>query len=195
MKLSVKAGLGLAALLAAGLVADAATEHDNLVNFDITGIKRFEFKTTGHSVTAGQPFGGATTKIRVVYQSAQMNVRAGRKGSGSVADWFRTQVGSGAAVSGKTSDAFPKSLNFALEGTLSMLVDGKTTKCDKILFAQGKHGGYHDWWIGGPGLKRTNMGRTLIQTCNADGGAATVLVEPVCHSGYCNSFKLSINPI
>lgn len=87
--------LGSAALLVAALPSQAATQHDNDVFFAIAGVTQFDFSETAHSVSKDQPYGGTTAKVSKSGAEAQIVVKAGRHGTPKVAEWFKTQVGSG----------------------------------------------------------------------------------------------------
>jgi hypothetical protein len=105
-------------------------------------------------------------------------VKAGRKKSKSVADWFQQQVGSGQTLVCDSTGTFPKELNFAVEGTLAMQVGGKNITCSNVIVAQGNFTTVNNWWMGGPNMSGTHVGPTgaTIQSCQVQGGLPTMVI-------------------
>ena len=134
-----RAALGLFALLSASLAVDAATMHDNYVYFWLNGVQSFSFTPTGYSITSGQPYGGTTSGINKPGQQGYILVKAGRKKSKPVAQWFQQQVGSGATMACNSTGSFPDEANFAVQGNLTFSTGGKTYTCDNVVVGQGSY--------------------------------------------------------
>ncbi|MGH6836431.1 MAG: hypothetical protein ACREC9_13000 [Methylocella sp.] len=173
-----RAAIGLAALLAATFVATAVTQRDNYVYFWQSGLENFTFAETGHSVSSGQPYGGTTSGI-VKSGEGYILVKAGRQASGSVAQWFKGKVGSGQTLACDSTGKFPYELNFAVEGTLTMVVASKTSSktvtCENVIVAQGHFIGANNWWMGGPDMKFVFSQQ---QTCKLPDGLQVVTFSP-----------------
>ena len=123
--------------------------HDNDVYFFCNEISSFRFDVIGHSITSGQSFEGVTEACKDS-GGWKITVKAGRKGSGSVAGWFKDKVLPGKATATKNHGDWPDELNFAVEGTLLVVADGKEYKSNQNwIIAQGHTaGGYNNWWLG-----------------------------------------------
>lgn len=194
MKVMSRLALATAIALAGAGASQAAKERTNDAKIYVDLLESLAYTETSHSVTEGQPYDGVTTKIGKPSVYGVLTVKAGRKTSKTVAEWFRKQVANGSAVGFYDKNLLPKELNFAVAGTLSVKADGHSAVCDNVVFAQGKHGAFNDWWVGGPNLSNTHTGSQLIQTCKMTGSAtsAAVLIQP---AGSSESFTVSINPI
>ena len=170
MKCLHQAAFGLAGLLATRLAVGAATMRDNDVYFGVNGLKAFKFVQTGHSITSGQPYGGASATMDKEGRG-QLIVKAGRKASTSVAAWFKQHAGAGQTLVCNTTGTYPKDLNFAVEGTMIMQVGDKTVTCDNIIVAQGNYLTSNNWWMAGPAMKGAHIGPSgaTEQTCSVTG--------------------------
>lgn len=67
-----------------------------------------------------------------------------------MAGWFKDKVLPGKATATKNHGDWPDELNFAVEGTLLVVADGKEYKSNQNwIIAQGHTaGGYNNWWLG-----------------------------------------------
>lgn len=189
-----KALLGSAILMAAALPSQATTQHDNDVFFAIAGVTQFDFAETAHSVSSGQPYGGTSSKVSKAGAEAQIVVKAGRHGTSQVADWFKTQVGSGQTLVCDSKGTFPDKLNFAVKGTLKMTVGDKKITCQDVLVGQGHFGANNNWWMGGPNMQGTHVSLTgaTIQTCKAEGRVLPVEVVFTPQTPCVNHFSISV---
>jgi hypothetical protein len=171
-------GIGFAIFMVATLAADAATQHDNDVYFALAGVQSFSFNPTGYSVTKGQPYGGAFGTVSQQGKQGEIIVKAGRKKSKAVAQWFQQQVGSGQTLVCDSTGTFPDELNFAVQGTLTMQVNGKTITCDNIIVAQGNFTTVNNWWMGSPYMSGAHIGPSgaTIQSCRVQGGLPTAVI-------------------
>lgn len=195
MMIPKQALIGAAALLiAAALPAHATTQHDNEVFFSVPGITEFSFTQTGHSVTKGQPFGGTTTNVNNPGAQARMVIKAGRKGSTPVAEWFKSQIGAGQTLACDSAGVFPKDLNFAVQGTLSMVVGNKKITCQDVLIGQGHFVGANNWWMGGPQMQGVHVVTTgaTFQSCKAEGKLLPVKVTFTPQTPCVNHFNMSV---
>jgi hypothetical protein len=165
MKRFKQAAIGLAALLLTTFAATAATQHDNYVYFALAGVQYFNFAPFAINITKGQPYGGTTSGVSQPGKQGYILIKAGRKGSHGVAQWFQEQVGAGQTLVCNSTSTFPDKLNFAEEGSLYMQVGGKTITCDNILVAQGSP--FENWWMGGPNMAGAHIGPSgaTIQSC------------------------------
>jgi hypothetical protein len=175
-----KTGIGLAVLGAATFGANAATQHDNQMYIAIAGVTAFNFVQTGYSITSGQPYGGTSASVSNSCAQAQITVKAGSKGSTSVAQWFKTQVGAGQTLVCDTKGTFPNDLNFAVQGTMTMTVGGKNITCDGVIVAQGNFATVNNWWMGSPTMKDAHVGPTgaTVQTCKQGSLPIEVIFSP-----------------
>jgi hypothetical protein len=180
MKRVKQAAIGLAALLTATFTATAATQHDNYVYFALAGVQYFFYAPIAVNITKGQPYGGTTSGVSQAGTQGYILVKAGRKGSHGVAQWFQQQVGAGQTLVCNSTATFPKELNFALEGSLTMQVNDKTITCDNILVAQGSP--FENWWMGGPNMAGAHIGPSgaTVQKCSVSGSVfgAEVIFSP-----------------
>ena len=194
MKTLTRVGIGAAALAAATFAATAATQHNNDVFFAINGLKSFSFQETAHSVTSGQPYGGTTSGVSG--GKGKITVKAGRKGSTSVASWFKQQVGAGQTLVCDSKGTYPDALNFAVQGTLTIgSVNGKTITCDNIIVAQGHFGTTNNWWMGGPGMKgaHVSLSGATEQTCKIAGSLLPAVVVFAPQTPCVNNFSIGAN--
>ncbi|CAL2092180.1 conserved hypothetical protein [Tenacibaculum sp. 190524A05c] len=135
-------------------------EHDNNFELKMVGLSNFSFTVgnsnkTDYAITEGQPWGGVTTKTNKV--GAIITVKAGRKKSSKVAEWFTDAIGNGSAIGCQTIDKLPTKLNFACKGTMSFTHGGKLYTGEDIIIAQGSTAAArNNWWIGGPNMTTIN---------------------------------------
>lgn len=134
-----------------------ATERNNeLIFVGNYAVKNIEFvfeKTIdNYSITGGQPFSGVSC-VKDSPNSWKLCVKAGRKGSEKVADWFKTQVGVNHSVATDNYDDMPDNLNFAVKGTMkitsTVLKKEVIFECPDLVIAQGHNArSRNNWWIG-----------------------------------------------
>ena len=120
--------------------------HDNWVQLvPWADNVQLSFELADYSITSGQPWGGVSTGTQD--NTWGIDVKAGRKGSGSVADWFKSHA-SAAWCANFPSNCpdWPSELNFAMTGTIKINDDSYP-----ITIGQGSTGLHNNWWIGGPG--------------------------------------------
>ncbi len=122
------------------------TEHDNWVYLSTYwGFAQLAFDLTGYSITSGQPWGGVSTGQPD--QTWGIDAKAGRHGSSTPAEWFKSHASVAVCTGYTCSSAWPSELNFAMTGTLT--INGTSYP---ITIGQGSTAlGVNNWWIGGPG--------------------------------------------
>ncbi len=166
----------LSVLMISTYTVQAASEHDNEVTFQVNGITGFSFTETSHSITSGQPYSGASGSVDG--SKGKITVKAGRKGSSSVASWFAQQVGTGGTIACDSAGSLPDELNFAVQGTMTITQGDKVVTCDNIIVGQGHFLTTNNWWVGGP-----NMGSPQVpfvgpatQICKNQNGVPTPVI-------------------
>jgi hypothetical protein len=134
-----------------------AYSHDNnltfqLQNFDYGSIT-MSFTETAHSITSGQPWNGVTYSNNGT-NSFTIDVKCGRKGSGSPLQWMVDQLQGGPVIGADGSSwhpgghlGSPGSLNFAVTGVLT--IDGNRYT---ICLGQAGEAWHNVWYLGGPGF-------------------------------------------
>lgn len=150
--------------------ASGVTMRDNQVHFHEA--ESISWKETAHSITGGQPWGGASTT-----HNTTLNIKAGRHASTNVADDFsrglnRTNM---IGISANTI-LYPVKLNFALFGTFTVhLKSGAVKTCENMRIGQG-HAAYlplspgNNWWVGGPACQQWSTDTEALQLiCEACG--------------------------
>lgn len=125
-----------------------ATIHDNEFMFNMDGLTEVRFSVRDHRLTDGQPYEGVFT----INGYSRIVVKAGRKGSKAVAEWFNQQNGN-ASIARSLSDNFPSELNFAVKGVLTLTVGGHQYVSPEMCIAQGHVMSNNNWWIGSPHMK------------------------------------------
>lgn len=166
----------------------AATEHDNEVFFDVAGVTAFTFDAKQHSITPGQPYSGVTSNVSRTNAEGRIVVKAGRKGSAGVADWFNKEVGTGTKMVCHSATNSPDNLNFAVSGTLTITAGSDTVTCNNVIIAQG-HNTKNNWWLGGPGMVGAVRGGE--QRCSSNNrGDAIVRFSP--EANCVNKFAVDI---
>lgn len=132
-----------------------ATIRDNELILEIwngSGIDGATFELSEYDITPGQPWEGISS-ISCDSGKCTMHVKAGRKGSKSVANWLKEKVAGGSASGG--AGRWPDELNFAFMGTLTFWYIGNTYGGQNIVIGQGHAGGAggnNNWWIGGANM-------------------------------------------
>ena len=195
MRVMKGAGIGGLVLFAASLSADAASLRDNYIYFAIAGLQSFSFSATGYNITPKQPYNGATSGVSKSGEQAFINVRAGRKKSTQVANWFKQQVGAGQTLVCDSAGTYPTDLNFAVQGTLNVtLVDGTSVTCDNVIVAQGHFGSDNNWWMGGPQMKGVHISFSggTIQACKAKGKVTSIEVIFTPQTPCVNHFNIAV---
>lgn len=120
--------------------------RENEFTLSMAGVHDFVFQLDEYCITSGQPWEGVSTDE--TSDSGTIIVKAGRKGSKDVAEWFKDKVEDGSLIGCSSSSKYPEKLNFAFTGTLSFTHSNKSIKCEKVLIAQG-HSTRNTWWLGG----------------------------------------------
>ncbi len=168
--------LGLLSVLASA-PAQAAKIHGNEVHFDMPGLQGFTFQETSHSITGGQPYKGVNSKVDKPGKGVIV-VNAGRENSDGPATWFMENVGSGQTLACDSKGSAPKKLNFAVLGTLTLELTGKSIDCKDVLIGQGHFGANNNWWMGGKNMSGAHVSLTgaTIQRCTQKNGLPVEVV-------------------
>jgi len=128
------------------------TISTNDFELKMAGLSDFSFDVSEHSITHRQPWDGVTCDSDKT--GATITVRAGRKASKAVADWFKQKIGKRSqAIGCHTIDRLPKELNFAFTGTMAFTHRRKRYVGMEVVIGQGSTGfgtWRNNWWIGGP---------------------------------------------
>ena len=171
-----------------------AKEHDNEVNFAIAGVTAFSFEQTGYSITSGQPYGGVSSSVTDSGAEAQIVVKAGRKGSSDVAEWFKDRVGSGQTIVCDSTGTFPDKLNFAVEGTMTITTDKGTYTCDNVIIAQGHFGTTNNWWMGSPDWQgvHISLGGFTVQKVDFSGHSLASIAVFAPQTPCVNNFSIAL---
>jgi hypothetical protein len=122
------------------------TEHDNWVLLTPDwGNPPLSFALADHSITSGQPWSGVSTGTQG--SSWGLDAKAGRSKSSGVANWFQSHASHAVCATWPSNtDDWPKELNFAFTGTLTINGTGYP-----ITIGQGSVPPHNNWWLGGPG--------------------------------------------
>jgi hypothetical protein len=121
----------------------STTEHDNEFTFVIPGLSKVGFQERDHSISKGQPYGGVSTKGNTV------TIKAGRHKTPEVAGWFNGAVTGGGGIALTYADTAPEELNFAVRGTLTLVINNITYTAQNFILAQGSTTtGGNNWWLG-----------------------------------------------
>ncbi len=113
------------------------------------------FNLSGLSITSGQDpkAHNRVSQTQRFSADGKMMFRVGRKGSTTVARWWKDRVSAGQCTFNDT----PNKLNFAFSGALTLNLKGgnvgryvETYRFDEVYFAQGHTAGSNNWWFGGP---------------------------------------------
>lgn len=197
MHMQKVAVLAFSGLLVGASAAQSATEHDNDVFFAIAGVEDFDFQEEAHSITDGQPYSGTSSEVSDPGAEGKITVKAGRKGSEDVAEWFKDQVGAGQTVVCDSSGTFPDKLNFAVEGTLKMTVGDNKVTCNDVLVAQGHFGANNNWWMGGPHMNgaHVSISGATAQFCSVEDSPLPALVVFSPQTPCVNHFNISVNTL
>lgn len=135
----------------------------NELYLDLSGFDQVSFNVDDFKVSKGQPYekNEKDEKLKVdigqVGSMWKMTIKAGRHGTSEVADWFKDNVAGGACIANASNDAVPEKLNFAVKGTLDLIINDDTTESKEktysikdVVIAQGHNTvGDNNWWIGG----------------------------------------------
>ena len=137
-----------------------ATIRTNDLYLDMSGFDEVDFEVTEYKVSEGQDYEKKDNKLKVdIHQEGstwKLTIYSGRHGTDEVAKWFNDRVKGGACIANASNDIIPEKLNFAVKGTLKLVVAGKEDVGDKtylipdVVIAQGHNtAGNNNWWIGG----------------------------------------------
>ena len=118
------------------------TQWDNEFTFNFPGLTQVDFQERDHSISTGQPYGGVSIK-----GSDTVIIKAGRHKTAQVAHWFHDAINGGGAIALTYGDTSPKELNFAVRGTLTLVINGVTYTAQNFVLAQGSSEG-NNWWLG-----------------------------------------------
>lgn len=134
-----------------------ATERNNdllfVCNYAVKNIE-FVFEKTAdtYCITDGQPLSEVIC-TNDSPNSWKLRIKAGRKGSKEVAEWYKNQVGIDHSVTTDNYDNMPDKLNFAVKGTMkitsTVLGNEVIFECSDLVIAQGHNArSRNNWWIG-----------------------------------------------
>ena len=96
----------------------ATTVHDNEILFQAgSGVRSVNFAYDGkYDITPGQPWEGVY--VDWTGKKVQLDARAGRSSSASVATWYGDRVDHGATTAPRPSSSKPSDLDFAFTGRI-----------------------------------------------------------------------------
>jgi len=121
----------------------STTEQNNEFTFVIDGLSKVNFLERDHSISKDQPYGGVSCSGKTV------TIKAGRHKTDKVAEWFNTATAGGGGIALTYSDTAPEKLNFAVRGTLTLVINGVTYTAQDFILAQGSaSSGDNNWWLG-----------------------------------------------
>ncbi|KAK1235288.1 hypothetical protein PQX77_001492 [Marasmius sp. AFHP31] len=139
--------------------------HDNDVRFlskasNFPAFVGSSYTISDYSITNGQdPKGNIRIGNRVPFtiqgQVGQLRFTVGRKGSGDVANWWKSRV----SASQTTFNHDPDNLNFAFLGSLVLKVWDDSDPgwlIQDIALGQGASGASNNWWFGGKNCQHTD---------------------------------------
>jgi len=133
--------------------------HNNWIELD-SDIS--SFMEISHVITSGQNFGYASTS------GSKMLVRAGRKGSSSVASDFDS---GGDMLCSKWGSVTPDKLNFYVVADFTFADSkGNLVTLNNLRIGQGSTASHNNWWIAGSQCT-TNLSGNLV--CIGEGGKVT----------------------
>ncbi|WP_294287749.1 phosphatidylinositol-specific phospholipase C [uncultured Chryseobacterium sp.] len=146
------------------------TIRDNdFILYMMEGVTNLQISITGHSITSGQPWENTPSVAGTGNNTWKITVRAGRKGSSGVADWFRNQITGGSAIGCSTSESMPGELNFAFTCTISFDYRNKRCQLPNIVIGQGHNWkSENNWWIGSKQLKEIGTVNRLSTSSGTD---------------------------
>lgn len=168
--------------LAVVIPAHGTSEHDNTLTFgNPGGLSGFSFFLNDHAITGGQPWHGVssgTTTDEFGNLSGYIDVKAGRKGSSGVADWFNARADVAIGTRHEGDIGTPSELNFAIIGDIQVILkDGSSALCQDIVIGQGHVGGYNNWWIGAKNNTMYHVGEYAWLECTpVEGNCGGVVV-------------------
>lgn len=168
MKNAFNKSLILTSALLITAAANAGTDSND-VYLHVNGLTDCSYQVTAHDST--KDYDGTTAKAES--GKCKITVKADRKKSSGVADWFAEQVGTGNAIACDSSGPMPDKLNFAVEGTLVLTQGDKVTTCENLVLAQGNIAALftNNWWLGSPDVKSGGVPYIgpLLQSCSSGG--------------------------
>lgn len=193
LRISVLTLAGLATAAFATLAIAKTKVHSNDVYFEIAGLSAFRFTEIEHSISSGQPYDGVKSEVSEEGKQGNIDVKAGRHGTKSVAEWFQTQVGTGQTIVCDSTGTFPDDLNFAVKGTLAFTIGDKAITCDNVIVAQGHFAGANNWWMGSPNWQGAHVSVTggTIQSCSVEGSRMPIEVVFTPQTPCVNHFSIS----
>ncbi|KAF0813913.1 hypothetical protein IGB42_01592 [Andreprevotia sp. IGB-42] len=131
-------------------------QHDNDFTFNFPGLTQVGFQERDHSISSGQPYGGVSIK-----NNNTVTIKAGRHKTSQVAHWFDDVVQGGGGIALTYSDTSPEELNFAVRGTLTLVINNVTYTAQNFVLAQGSTTtGGNNWWLGSAqmsGIKHSDV--------------------------------------
>lgn len=156
-----------------------ATIRDNEFMFNMDGLTEVSFSEREHKFTDGQPYEGVFS----INAYSGLVVKAGRKGSKAVAEWFNQQ-NRNASIARSLSDFYPSELNFAVKGVLTLTVGEHEYVSPEICIAQGHVMSNNNWWIGSPHMKAIKWNSRGTVDLEDEIKAAMVLIAGVATKNY-----------
>jgi len=170
----------------------ATKEHDNDVRLILTGIKLVSFEVDDYCISSGQPYSGVS-----VTSDDTIQIKAGRHGTSGVAEWFKNNSSGGVVIACDSDDKYPSKLNFAVFGTLTFQLTGKTYVVKKMLLAQGHNArDRNNWWTGGPEMQGGSVdpfiGAAIATTHDKSGNIPLGKIAFTADIFDCNKFNLMI---
>lgn len=189
-----KTFLTCAIIACAALPSPGQADDSNKVFFAIAGVSKFQFTETAHSAEPEKKYRGTTSSVVDPGAKAVIVVHANHAKSKNIANWFKTQVGSGQTLVCDSKGTFPEKLNFAVKGTLKMTIGDKNITCQDILVAQGHFGTTNNWWMGGPNMQgaHVSLSGATIQTCKVEGKILPMEVVFSPQTPCVNNFSISV---
>lgn len=131
--------------------------HNKYLLQMMDGVSNVRIVITDHCISAGEPWENTPDIIQKDNNTWEIDIQAGRHGTDTVAQWFKSKIAGGDAIGCSSSDSMPGKLNFAFTCTLYFNYKNKEYQLHTIQIGQGHNSkSENNWWIGSRHLHKVS---------------------------------------
>lgn len=139
-------------------------QHNRFLLQMMEGVSNLKMVITDHCVSSGQPWENTPDIIQKSGNTWEIDVQAGRHGTDTVAQWFKSKISGGDAIGCSSNDALPAKLNFAFTCILSFDYQNRHCELRDVQIGQGHNSKLeNNWWIGSRNIKKVS-GTYILKT-------------------------------
>lgn len=132
-----------------------AKQHSRFLLHIMEGVSNLRMVITDHNISSKQPWENTPDIIQKSANTWEIDVQAGRHGTDTVAQWYKSKISGGDAIGCSSNNTLLDKLNFAFTCTLSFDYQNRHCELRDIQIGHGHNSkSENNWWIGSKNIKK-----------------------------------------